>query len=73
MPRSRAYRRHKKAVKIDRQLRIINAVLHWPGRWPDSRILNAHINCHCWEDPRERTLRRRRDERAWRRLEESAR
>lgn len=68
--RSRAYRRHKRAVKLARRYRIMRTYDSM-GWWRDHRLtpqaMNAHINCNCFEDPREEIILRRRDERAWRR------
>jgi hypothetical protein len=74
MPRTRAYRRHKRRVKLARRDRILAAAVassrteHYRGP-VDPRDMNAHIRCNCWDDPRVSALRRRREERAWRELE----
>lgn len=64
--RSRAYRRHKRAVKLARRYRIMQSMSSWYDSRLNPRMMHAHIRCNCFEDPRESILRRRRDERAWR-------
>lgn len=77
MPRTRAYRRHKRHVKLARRNRILSYAYanswidHYRGP-ADPRDMNAHIRCNCWDDPRAHAIERRRQERAWRELERRA-
>ena len=84
MPRTRAYRRHKRHVKLQRRYRLMRHLFfdlrpgygpvedHSPRQvaWstPTPRWMHAHLNCGCW-DVETRALRRRREERRWRREE----
>jgi len=64
--RSRAYRRHTRAVKLARRYRILRSFSeHYVNLTP--RAMHYHLRCNCWDDPREQAMRRRREERAWRR------
>ena len=44
----RAHRRHKRAVKLARRYRILNAYGLSPSQ-PDPRAMHFHLNCNCWE------------------------
>ena len=72
MPRSRAYRRHKRRVKLARRYRILRAV----GTIDvdvDTRCMEFHARCNCFDDPREHGRGRRTiDERTWKRIEDIA-
>jgi hypothetical protein len=82
--RSRAYRRHKRHVKLQRRYRLMAALVDfWPApgpvedhgdrppswRTPNPRWMHFHLNCSCW-DIETAGERRRREERAWRASEE---
>ena len=70
MPRTRAYRRHKRHVKLARRYRLL---AYEPERVGDRRAMNAHIRCNCFDDPREHSSGRRTiKEREWRELERHA-
>ena len=69
MPRTRAYRRHKRQIKLARRYRITEDVLGCLPTHRDPRQRHLHIRCNCFDDPRERGHRRRCGERAWRELE----
>ena len=64
MPRTRAYRRHKRHVKLQRRYRLVVALLDYPrlpgpieeGRdrgepWesPKPRWMHSHLNGDCWD------------------------
>lgn len=71
MPRTRAYRRHKRRVKLARRHRIVKHSASWAfsGPFPiPPQVMHWHFRCGCF-DHRETTLRRRREEREWRRRE----
>lgn len=67
MSRSRAYRRHKQAVKLARRYWILKHVVQLPPEWLHPQSVHFHVRCNCWEEPRASALARRRDERSWRR------
>jgi hypothetical protein len=64
--RTRAYRRHKRAVKLARRYRILTHVAAIPPIGLRPQQMHAHLRCNCFDDPRESAIRRRREERAWR-------
>ena len=83
MPRTRAYRRHKRHVKLQRRYRLVAALLDYEPRpgpveehadryhpWeiPNPRWMHWHLSCHCW-DLEGPGPPRRREERRWRRDE----
>lgn len=65
--RSRAYRRHKRAVKLARRYRLMLSHSSWWADHLTPKLMHAHLRCNCFEDPREQAIRRRREQRAWRR------
>ena len=72
MPRSRAYRRHKRRVKLARRYRILQAV---DALDVDlcSQCMESHIRCNCFDDPRAHGRGRRTiEERDWQRVEDVA-
>lgn len=76
MPRSRAYRRHKRAVKLARRYRIMLSG-HGQSWYRDHpltpRAMHAHLACNCFDEPRASALDRRRSERQWRQEWEAGR
>ena len=72
MPRSRAYRRHKRRVKLARRTRILHAVEALDVDL-GTRCMEFHIRCNCFDDPREHGRGRRTIEgRHWKRIEDVA-
>ena len=72
MPRSRAYRRNKRSVKLTRRYRILRAVAAIEDD-PCPRFMAFHIRCNCFDDPRAHGRGRRTiDERTWKRIEDVA-
>jgi hypothetical protein len=62
MPRTRAWRRHKRRVKFARRVRIVRHFAEPPDR--AYKVMHWHLRCTCFAEPR--SLERRREERAWR-------
>lgn len=70
MSRSRAYRRHKRLVKLARRYRILRAVSIESDLCP--RYMAFHLRCNCFDDPREHGRGRRTiEERNWQRVEDA--
>lgn len=63
MPRTRAYRRRQRAVKLHRRYRIVRALTGLTGH--DPRWRHWHLNCSCFDLETPRT-RRTREKRTWR-------
>jgi hypothetical protein len=62
MPRSRAYRRYKRYIKLARRYRLLEALtVGHPGEM-DPRALHWHIRCGCFADKRAGRRERRRRE-----------
>ena len=73
MPRSRAYRRHKRRVKLARRYRILRTVVDAGETALYPQCMDAHIRCNCFDDPRAHGRGRRTiEERTWKRLEDVA-
>jgi hypothetical protein len=73
MPRTRAYRRHQRDRALARAYRVVltyhsrDEAVRWDQLRPQAR--HFHWRCNCWDDPHASALRRRREEREWRKRE----
>jgi hypothetical protein len=71
MPRTRAWRRHERRVKLNRRYRIVATVFR--GTLHDPRERHVHLRCNCFDDPRDHGRGRRSIEtREWHALERRA-
>jgi hypothetical protein len=66
MPRTRAYRRHQRQVKLARRYRILVSVYSCSPADLSPKAMTWHLRCNCFDEPNASSLRRRRDEREWR-------